>query len=98
MEFELGAPSDFADWSAAAENVVQQLNKFGFKVTLRGTPWSQYSADMLAGKFQVGFLSWGSGIPHPQFTFDAILRNYNGGGQPDPVKKTPACPRQGLAG
>lgn len=89
VEFEFGVPSDFSDWSAAGENVVQQLNKFGFKVALRGTPWSQYSTDMADGNFQVGFLSWGSGIPHPQFTYTASLKNYNGGGLPDPVKDKP---------
>jgi peptide/nickel transport system substrate-binding protein len=89
VSFEFGVPSDYTDWSAAAENIVQQLNKFGFKVTLRGTPWSQYSTDVAAGKFQIGLISWGSGIPHPQFTYTASLKNYNGGGLAKPDKEKP---------
>lgn len=89
VEFEFSVPSDYTDWSAAAENIVQQMNKFGFKVTLRGTPWSQYSTDITDGKFQMGFISWGSGIPHPQFTYTASLKNYNGGGLANPTPEKP---------
>ena len=81
LEFELAVPSDFADWSAAAENIANQLTKFGIKTIIRGTPWSQYTTDMHAGKFQFGMLPWGSSIPHPQFAYLANLVNYNAGGQ-----------------
>jgi len=33
-----GVPADFADWLGAAENVAQQLNAFGMKITVRGYP------------------------------------------------------------
>ena len=36
MEFELTAPAEFADWSAAAENLAEQLTDFGIKTTFRG--------------------------------------------------------------
>jgi peptide/nickel transport system substrate-binding protein len=89
LEFEFSVPSDFADWSAAAENVAQQLTKFGIKTSIRGTVWSQYTTDMNAGKFQFGFLPWGSSTPHPQFAFTADLLTYNGGGKATPVPEQP---------
>ena len=39
MEFELTAPAEFADWSAAAENTAEQLTAFGIKTTFRGVPF-----------------------------------------------------------
>ncbi|HYG58061.1 MAG TPA: ABC transporter substrate-binding protein, partial [Symbiobacteriaceae bacterium] len=81
VEFEVSVPSDFADWSASADNVVQQLNKFGFKAVVRGVPSSQAPTDINAGKFQVGYRLFGSSIPHPQFGFIADMITYNAGGQ-----------------
>lgn len=80
VEFELYVPSDFADWAAAADNVAQQLTKFGMKTAVRGPVWTQYTTDMNAGKFQMGLLPWGSSTPHPTFAFLANMINYNGGG------------------
>jgi peptide/nickel transport system substrate-binding protein len=81
LEFEFSVPSDFTDWSAAADNVAQQLNKFGIKTKVRGTLWSQYTTDMNDGKFQFGMLPWGSTQPHPQFAYIADVFTYNGGGK-----------------
>jgi peptide/nickel transport system substrate-binding protein len=81
LEFEFSVPSDFTDWAAAADNVVQQLNKFGIKTKVRGTLWSQYTTDMNDGKFQFGMLPWGSTQPHPQFAYIADVFTYNGGGK-----------------
>lgn len=81
IEIELAVPSDFADWSATAENVSQQLNKFGLKTVVRGVPWAQHNAtDIPTGKFQIGFMPWGSGTPHPQFSYERNLVLWNGGG------------------
>jgi len=80
MEFELSVPSDYADWSASADNVAQQLNKFGIKITVRGVPSSQHPTDVNAGKFQIAYRLYGSSIPHPSFGFRADLITYNGGG------------------
>jgi peptide/nickel transport system substrate-binding protein len=89
LEFELYVPSDFADWAAAADNVAQQLTKFGIKTVVRGPAWSQYTADMNAGKFQMGMLPWGSSTPHPTFAFQANMINYNGGGKVQANKELP---------
>lgn len=89
IEFEMYVPSDFTDWAAAADNVAQQLTKFGMKTVVRGPAWSQYTADMYAGKFMMGFLPWGSSTPHPTFAFQANVFNYNGGGKASPSKEQP---------
>jgi peptide/nickel transport system substrate-binding protein len=77
LSFEVSVPSDYSDWSASAENAVQQLNKFGIKTVMRGVPSSQQPADIRAGKFQIGYRSYGSSIPHPSFAFTADLLTYN---------------------
>lgn len=89
LEFDFAVPSDFTDWAAAADNVSQQLTKFGIKTAVRGTPWSQYTTDMNDGKFAFGFLPWGSSIPHPSFAFLANVFNYNAGGKAQPDKTKP---------
>lgn len=81
LEFEFMVPSDFADWSAAADNVAQQLTSFGIKIAVRGVVWSQYTTEMQKGNFQMGFLPWGSSTPHPQFAYLAAVVNYNAGGK-----------------
>jgi peptide/nickel transport system substrate-binding protein len=95
LEFEMAFPSDFADWSAAAQHASETLNKFGIKITLRGSPNSQQSADFLAGKFQIGFRPWGIGNPHPQASITRPIREFSltasGGGSKYPaVHKTDA--------
>jgi peptide/nickel transport system substrate-binding protein len=95
LEFEMAFPSDFADWSAAAQHASETLNKFGIKITLRGSPNSQQAADFTAGKFQIGFRPWGIGNPHPQASLTRPIREFNltasGGGMKYPaVQKTDA--------
>ena len=46
LEFELTAPAEFADWSAAAENLAQQLTEFGIKTTFRGVNFQQHPIDV----------------------------------------------------
>ena len=36
MEWNLTAPAEYSDWSAAAENAAEQLTAFGFKTSFRG--------------------------------------------------------------
>jgi len=77
LEFELSVPAEFADWSAAAENLAEQLNKFGIKTTVRGVNFQQIGTDVDQGKFQMAIQGWGAGNPHPQFAFsnDLFLHN-----------------------
>jgi peptide/nickel transport system substrate-binding protein len=94
LEFELSVPAEFADWSAAAENLAEQLNKFGVKTTVRGVNFQQHPTDVNQGKFQMAIRAWGSANPHPHFSFvqDLFTHNYIGStvgkGMNFPMKQT----------
>ncbi|MCX7707179.1 MAG: ABC transporter substrate-binding protein [Anaerolineae bacterium] len=94
LEFELTVPAEFADWSAAAENLAEQLNKFGIKTTVRGVNFQQHPTDVNQGKFQMAIRAWGAGNPHPHFAFvqDLFTHNYvgstQGKGMNFPMKQT----------
>lgn len=77
MEFELTAPAEFADWSAAAENTAEQLTAFGIKTTFRGVAFQQHPIDVNDGKFQLAIRDWGAGNPHPHFSLNNDFRTYN---------------------
>ena len=77
MEYELGAPAEFADWSAAAKNLGDQLTKFGIKTTVRTVTFTQWEPRMLDGDFEMGIEAWGQGQPHPVYSFEYPLMTYN---------------------
>ncbi len=81
LSFELTAPSEFADWSAAAENLAQQLTDFGIETTFRGVTFSEHPALISAGDFELAIREWGAGNPHPHFSYDVDFNrfNYTGG-------------------
>lgn len=91
LEFELLYPSNFADWSSAADHAQKALNSFGIKVTPRGAIRSQQLPDVNDGKFQIALNGWGIGNPHPQASFIQDLRTSNtipaGGGYKFPLKQ-----------
>ncbi len=91
LEFELLFPSDFADWSSAADHAQKALNTFGIKITPRGAIRSQQLPDVNEGKFQISIMGWGIGNPHPQASFIQDLRTHNtvpaGGGYKFPLKQ-----------
>jgi len=77
MEFELTAPAEFADWSAAAENVAEQLTNFGFKTEFRGVNFNQHPIDVNEGNFQLAIRGWGAGNPHPVFSYEVDFTTHN---------------------
>ncbi len=77
MEYELTVPPEFADWSAAAEDLAAQLTKFGIKTTVRGVPNAQHLQDVSDGKFQLAIRLWGIGNPHVYFAYVLDLFNLN---------------------
>jgi peptide/nickel transport system substrate-binding protein len=77
LSFTLVAPAEFADWSAAAENLAQQLTDFGIPTTFRGVNFQQHPVDMRAGEFQLAIQAWGQGNPHPHFSYDWNFNSYN---------------------
>jgi peptide/nickel transport system substrate-binding protein len=77
LEFELTAPAEFADWSAAAENLAQQLTAFGIATTFRGVQFQQHVQDVQQGNFVLAIRGWGAGNPHPFFSYEADLLTFN---------------------
>lgn len=78
LEFELTFPAEYADWSAAGQNVAEQLTKFGIKITPRGVQFQQHRQDVREGKFQMAIRHWGSSSqPHPHFAYSGVLFSYN---------------------
>ncbi|MEP7290225.1 MAG: ABC transporter substrate-binding protein [Chloroflexota bacterium] len=81
LAFELLFPSDFTDWSAAAENATQQLNDFGFTITARGAQSAQQQQDVYDGNFQMAIRNWGIGSPFPGRSYLEAYNRYNGQGE-----------------
>ena len=77
MEYELTVPAEYADWSAAAENLAEQLTSFGIKTVVRGVEFRQHPIDVNQGNFQMAIRGWGSGNPHPHFSFVQDLFTHN---------------------
>jgi len=77
LDYELSVPAEFADWSAAAEDVAAQLTRFGVKVSVRGVPNPQHLQNVADGKFQLAIRLWGSGTPHLYFAYVQDLFNLN---------------------
>ncbi len=93
LEFELTAPAEFADWSAAAENLAKQLTDAGIKTQYRGVQFQQHNQDVQQGKFTMAIRAWGAGNPHPFFSYEQDLLVYNpplspGPGMSFPFKQT----------
>lgn len=77
LEFELTAPAEFADWSAAAENLATQLTDFGIKTTFRGVQFQQHNEDVQHGRYTIAIRAWGAGNPHPFFSYETDLLLFN---------------------
>lgn len=54
-------PADFADFSAATLDAVDQLNAFGFDITAQGRPWQEVPDLIRNGDFELSVWSWGLG-------------------------------------
>ncbi|HET7558693.1 MAG TPA: ABC transporter substrate-binding protein [Limnochordia bacterium] len=89
MQYELIVPQEYADWSAAAQNLAEQLTKFGIKVTVRGITYSQEPQEIWQGRFQMAIQGWGAGNPHPEFSFFQDLITYNTPGGQGPGMNLP---------
>ena len=77
MEYELKVAAEYADNSASAENAAEQLTNFGIKTTVRGINFQQMPIDADEGNFELIFRGWGTGNPHPQFSFEIDFTRYN---------------------
>jgi peptide/nickel transport system substrate-binding protein len=81
LAFELIFPQEFADWSAAAENAIAQLNEFGFNITGRGVQFQQQEQDVYDSNFQIAIRNWGIGEPIPGLSYLQPYDRYNGQGE-----------------
>ena len=80
LAFDLEFPAEYADWSAAAENAIEQLNAFGFQITGKRVQYQQQLQDVYDGNFQMAIRNWGAGSPFPgEFYLEPIV-DYNGQG------------------
>lgn len=71
-------PAEFADWSAAGQNVADQLTQFGIKIEPRAVTFTQQPVDVDKGNFELAVQGWGSSTnPHPSFSFIADLFTHN---------------------
>jgi peptide/nickel transport system substrate-binding protein len=88
IEVEYLFQAEFADWSASARNACEQLTEFGIQCTARSITFTQFNPEVWDGNFELASLTWGSGNPHPHFSYDFSLRFYNPalGGTGDPTK------------
>jgi peptide/nickel transport system substrate-binding protein len=81
LAFELIFPQEFADWSAAAENAIAQLNAFGFNITGRGVQFQQQEQEVYDSNFQIAIRNWGIGEPIPGLSYLQPYDRYNGQGE-----------------
>jgi peptide/nickel transport system substrate-binding protein len=83
LAMEYTFPQDFADFSAAAQDATQQLNDFGFDITLRALPWQEARSAIYAGDFDLSVWSWGAGSPFANGHFRNPTVRFNLGAVPD---------------
>lgn len=82
ISLEYTFPQDFADFSAAAQDATQQLNDFGFDITLRARPWQEARDAIFAGTFDLSVWSWGAGSPFANSHFRNPTIRFNLGAAP----------------
>lgn len=70
-------PAEFADFSAAAQNAIDQMNEFGFDITPVATPWQQTAQDIRDGNFELSVWSWASGSPFASRQFFGPIQRFN---------------------
>ncbi len=80
LAFELKFPAEYADWSAAAENAVEQLNAFGFQITGSAVQFQQQLQDVYDGNFQMAIQQWGASSPFPGESYLNQYQRLNGQG------------------
>ncbi|MEO8394099.1 MAG: ABC transporter substrate-binding protein, partial [Chloroflexota bacterium] len=80
LAFTLEFPSDYTDWSAAAENALEQLNAFGFDITGNAVVSTQEEPDVYNSNFQMAIRNWGASSPFPGISWLEPFQRYNGQG------------------
>jgi peptide/nickel transport system substrate-binding protein len=93
--YELLFPAEFADWSAAGQDLAEQLTAFGIQIEPRAVTHTQQPIDVNKGNFDLAIRGWGSSNnPHPHysyttafFTHNTLARNDGGEGMAFPLQQ-----------
>lgn len=77
---EFKFPAEFADFSAAAQDAISQMNQFGFDITARAvTPFAQVVTAIKTSDFSLAIWSWGAQSPFASRHFANPLQRWNTG-------------------
>jgi peptide/nickel transport system substrate-binding protein len=74
---EYKVPAEFTDFYGAGSNATEQLNEFGFDITLVAVPWQQAAEDIREGAFDLSVWSWASGSPFATTQFYGPIQRFN---------------------
>lgn len=77
IALEYKFPADFADFSAASQDAINQLNDFGFDITAVALPWQEAAAAIRAGDFELSVWSYASGSPFATSQFFGPIQRFN---------------------
>jgi peptide/nickel transport system substrate-binding protein len=76
--YELSFPAEFADWSAAGQDLAEQLTDFGFVIDPRAITFTQQPIDVDQGNFDFAIRGWGNSTnPHPHFSYSTAFFTHN---------------------
>jgi peptide/nickel transport system substrate-binding protein len=75
--------AEWADYGAAAQHAIAQLNDFGFDITGRAVQWQQVDQDIRDGNFTLAVRSWGTSSPFPSAQLYGTVRDWNYTGLPE---------------
>lgn len=76
--YELSFPAEFADWSAAGQDLAEQLTNFGLVIDPRAITHTQQPIDVDQGNFDFAIRGWGNSTnPHPHFSFSTAFFTHN---------------------
>ncbi|HVL23371.1 MAG TPA: ABC transporter substrate-binding protein [Thermomicrobiales bacterium] len=77
-KWELLFPAEFADWSAAGQDLADQLTQFGIEIAPRAVTHTQQPIDVNKGNFDLAIRGWGSSNnPHPHYSFTQAFFTHN---------------------
>src|SRR5690606_30939733 len=77
ISLEYKVPAEFTDFYGMGSNATEQLNEFGFDLTLVAAPWQQVAEDIREGNFDLSVWSWASASPFATTHFFGPIQRFN---------------------
>lgn len=77
ISLEYKVPAEFTDFYGMGSNATEQLNEFGFDLTLVAAPWQQVAEDIREGNFDLSVWSWASASPFATTQFFGPIQRFN---------------------